>query len=346
MADKKISALTGATTPLAGSEVLPIVQGGSTVKVSVNNLTAGKAVSANSLNVNSPSLVQQLTVTGTLSGNDAADSGMAILRAGTTFGSNLYHTYSTKTFSDAFGITVNDNTTLTDPQYTKYLIGSNGTHIWYGGTTATEFARFDTSGNFKATAGNFVLGTAGKGITTGGATALGLGVNGTVDAVTIDASKNVGIGTTSYVGKLSVSLGNATGFGAPPTWDNTYAVFGGTTANAAAVGIGFNSGIGGSITALSPGLAWHPMSYLAADHRFILAGTEAMRLDSAGNLGVNETAPDYQLDVNGSFGFTPGASVTPVDNGDVVFELTNNTTLTVKAKGSDGVVRSATLTLT
>lgn len=35
MADKKISALTGATTPLAGTEVLPIVQGGATVKTTV-----------------------------------------------------------------------------------------------------------------------------------------------------------------------------------------------------------------------------------------------------------------------------------------------------------------------
>lgn len=49
MADKKISQLTGATTPLAGTEVLPIVQGGSTVKVSVDNLTAGKAVTADSV---------------------------------------------------------------------------------------------------------------------------------------------------------------------------------------------------------------------------------------------------------------------------------------------------------
>jgi hypothetical protein len=44
MTDKTISALTGATTPLAGTEVLPIVQGGSTVKVTVENLTAGRAV--------------------------------------------------------------------------------------------------------------------------------------------------------------------------------------------------------------------------------------------------------------------------------------------------------------
>jgi hypothetical protein len=38
MADKKISALTGASTPLDGTEVLPIVQSGATVKVANNDL--------------------------------------------------------------------------------------------------------------------------------------------------------------------------------------------------------------------------------------------------------------------------------------------------------------------
>jgi len=38
MADKKISALTAATTPLDGTEVLPIVQSGATVKVANNDL--------------------------------------------------------------------------------------------------------------------------------------------------------------------------------------------------------------------------------------------------------------------------------------------------------------------
>jgi hypothetical protein len=41
MANSKISALTSATTPLAGTEVLPIVQSSATVKVSVANLTPG-----------------------------------------------------------------------------------------------------------------------------------------------------------------------------------------------------------------------------------------------------------------------------------------------------------------
>jgi len=48
MADLKISQLPAATTPLAGTEVLPIVQSGSTVQVSVNNiLPAGTTTATN-----------------------------------------------------------------------------------------------------------------------------------------------------------------------------------------------------------------------------------------------------------------------------------------------------------
>lgn len=47
MADVKISGLPASTTPLAGTEVLPIVQSGVTKQVSVANLTAGRDVSAN-----------------------------------------------------------------------------------------------------------------------------------------------------------------------------------------------------------------------------------------------------------------------------------------------------------
>ena len=42
---------------------------------------------------------------------------------------------------------------------------------------------------------------------------------------------------------------------------------------------------------------------------------------------------------------SPPASVTPVNNGEMSFQLTSNTSLTIKVKGSDGVVRSASLTL-
>ena len=57
MADKKISALTAASTPLAGTEVLPIVQSGATVKVPVSDLTAGRAISATQLTLTTGNLI-------------------------------------------------------------------------------------------------------------------------------------------------------------------------------------------------------------------------------------------------------------------------------------------------
>jgi hypothetical protein len=70
MADKKISALTSASTPLAGTEVLPIVQSGATVKVAVSDLTAGRAVSASTV-----------TTTGTIT----SGSYLSVQKSGTTY---------------------------------------------------------------------------------------------------------------------------------------------------------------------------------------------------------------------------------------------------------------------
>lgn len=47
MADLKISQLTGATTPLAGTEVVPLVQSSTTKKVAVSDLVTGYAASKN-----------------------------------------------------------------------------------------------------------------------------------------------------------------------------------------------------------------------------------------------------------------------------------------------------------
>lgn len=76
----------------------------------------------------------------------------------------------------------------------------------------------------------------------------------------------------------------------------------------------------------------------AYNPRFIVRGSD-------GFTGIGTWAPQYRLDVRGAIAFAPGSSVTPLNNGDVVFQLTNNTTITVKAKGSDGTVRSGTITL-
>jgi len=63
MADKKISALTAATTPLAGTEVLPIVQSSTTVKVSVADVTKGRTIQTTGINDNNNNEVITITTT-------------------------------------------------------------------------------------------------------------------------------------------------------------------------------------------------------------------------------------------------------------------------------------------
>lgn len=57
MANLKISQLGVATTPLVGTEILPVVQSGSTKGVSVADLTVGRAVSAASVTASTGNFV-------------------------------------------------------------------------------------------------------------------------------------------------------------------------------------------------------------------------------------------------------------------------------------------------
>lgn len=69
MADVKISALPAATTPLGGTELVPIVQGGVTTRVSVDNLTAGRTVAASTVNVDANTASAAVRITQTGAGN-------------------------------------------------------------------------------------------------------------------------------------------------------------------------------------------------------------------------------------------------------------------------------------
>ena len=108
MADKKISALPAATTPLAGTEVLPIVQGGTTDQVSVANLTAGRAVNALSVTMPNTEGATSFTGSGATIGRGTAflagqaeiyTAGTRPLGIGTTGAGNLnFYTGSTRAF--------------------------------------------------------------------------------------------------------------------------------------------------------------------------------------------------------------------------------------------------------
>jgi hypothetical protein len=81
---------------------------------------------------------------------------------------------------------------------------------------------------------------------------------------------------------------------------------------------------------------------------FYMHSTEVMRITTGGKLLIGTSTDDTinLLQVNGSIVQKPLSSVTPANNGELVFEATNNTTITVKYKGSDGTVRTGTIALT
>ncbi len=76
-------------------------------------------------------------------------------------------------------------------------------------------------------------------------------------------------------------------------------------------------------------------------------GTVVAKFHTAGRTTFGTSTDDgvNTLQVSGPIRFVPAASSTPVSNGDLTFEATSNTSLKIKYKGSDGVVRSTTLTL-
>lgn len=154
MADKKISALTAATTPLAGTEVLPVVQGGATVKVAVSDLTAGRAIAASSINkvaITAPATASTLTIADgkTLAVNDNATLGTGGLTLGNSGG-----------FTAAASKVLTANNSLT-------LAGTDATTMTFPTTSAT-IARTDAAqtftGNQTLGTGNLVQGTAAKGV--------------------------------------------------------------------------------------------------------------------------------------------------------------------------------------
>jgi len=186
MANVKISNLTAATTPLAGTEVLPIVQSGATVKASIAN-------------------VQTAVYPGGTANGVAYLNGSKVLTTGSALvfdGSNL-----------GVGVTPSAWTTLTAIQ--------NKNSSWYGfGNEGGLYANaYYASGSWRyiATAAatgydsngaagqhrwyNAPSGTAGNAITF-------------TQAMTLDASGNLAIGGTSSFGaRLYAGSANGTTYG-------------------------------------------------------------------------------------------------------------------------------------
>ena len=144
MANSKISALTSATTPLAGTETLPIVQSGATVKVAVSDLTAGRAVATGNLTTTGTATISSNAAIGTTSPNVNANRNTLTLQGAwggeidITVGATTHARFGTDNFSSGYSCRVESQDSI--------------------------ILKTGTSSNVVVETGNLVIGTSGKGI--------------------------------------------------------------------------------------------------------------------------------------------------------------------------------------
>jgi len=218
MADTKISGLPASTTPLAGTEVLPIVQSSSTVQVSVANLTAGRAVATGALTVTGAATVSTtLGVTGvsTLTAGAVIQGltvgrGAGAVATNTAVGASALAANSTGTRSTALGYLAGAASTSDYNVFVGSNAGSNNTGSFNTvvGDAAANFGGAST-GSYLVAVGQSALyaNTSGNYNTALGTSALQSNTS---------ASNNTAVGYqagyTNSTGTLNVFLGNVAGY--------------------------------------------------------------------------------------------------------------------------------------
>ena len=124
MADTKISALPAASTPLAGTEVLPIVQGGITEQVSIANLTAGRAVATGALTTTGVQSVVGTTALNWVAGG--ASSAQTVIGTQGTGASLLVNTPSLNTsFASGLGVSGSYTSAVSTVRLSALGVNSN-----------------------------------------------------------------------------------------------------------------------------------------------------------------------------------------------------------------------------
>jgi len=148
MADAKISALPASTTPLAGTEVLPVVQSGVTKKVAVSDLTAGRSVA-----------------TGVVTATNAAASQGVFTGWSPTGGANVANgSLDLGTAAGNKGIVSYDSTgAFPGALYVENTYNDGGASIRLRTRTVDRLI-VEGNGDVKIATGNLVIGTSGKGI--------------------------------------------------------------------------------------------------------------------------------------------------------------------------------------
>jgi hypothetical protein len=322
MADKKISQLTGATTPVAGTEVLPIVQGGNTVKVSIANLTAGRSISSagasldGAVTINDSGADVDMRVEGDTDANllfaDASTDRIGIgtnspaykldvTAAGASTAANVF-SMTRITGADA----VANDLTLVGPNTSQVRVKfgdpddatvgeigyDNATNSMRVVTNGNQVARFDSSGNFGLTSSTLSAWS--------GRTAIQIPDSGYVVA----SGANLLVGSNVYF--------NGT--------NRTYI----STAAAA------------DYRQINGEHRWESAASGTADTTISFSTT--MTLTAAGNLGIGTATPGQKLEVAGNLRFSGSQVGTKIQPRQTGIEVTTSATTIIDDAGGFGSV--------
>lgn len=122
-----------------------------------------------------------------------------------------------------------------------------------------------------------------------------------------EAGGNVAIGTSSAAAKFTVKTGGAFTWGS--AWDGNVVVIGGNGSGSGAgsggLGIAYDDTNGCIMGPVTPGVAWRPLKFYSDYLSFSTnGGTERMRIDANGDMGLGTSGPSARLDVRKASGTT------------------------------------------
>jgi|694.fasta_scaffold81055_6 hypothetical protein len=258
MADKKISQLLGATTPLAGTEVLAIVQSGETKKVAVTDLTGGLSTipvskGGTGLTTVEAGYVPYGNNTTTLSKSANLFFSGSNLGVGTVTPQNKIQVTADDTSNSIGASTAAIN--ICNFSTTSFGRSSNLIFSLGGGTTADTLSAITS-----------IYQTYNTSI--GGALAFSTnnGSSSFAERMRITAAGNVGVGTSNPATLFAVSDAGAAGVEITPS--GTIQSFNRSTS------------------------AYGALTFDAAALLFRPAGTEVMRVAATNNVGIGTASPN------------------------------------------------------